>query len=101
MGRLGVAIPGSGGSELGAAQHPPESLDFIDAVAPKKGQVLISDARWVPSPSWRCREPEASGTLWSLRNLLERYRGQLSGVKRRREAEDRSGSARGLARSSG
>lgn len=32
---------------------------------------------------------------------MERYRGQLSGVKRRREAEGRSGSARGLARSSG
>lgn len=70
LGRLGVAIPDSGGSELGAAQRPPESLGFIDAAASKKGQGLITDTRWVPSPSWRCREPETSGTLWRLEEPL-------------------------------
>lgn len=68
--------------------------------APKKGQGLISDGCWVhpPGGAGNLRPP---GLCGGWRNLLERYRGQLSGVKRRREAEGRSGSARGLARSSG
>lgn len=71
LGRLGVAIPDSGGSELEAAQRPPESLGFIDAAAAKKGQGLISDACWVLSPSWSGRKPETSGTLWRLEEPLE------------------------------
>lgn len=38
--------------------------------APKKGQGLISDACWVPSPSRRCRELETSGTRWRLEEPL-------------------------------
>lgn len=65
-----MAILGSGGSELGAAQCPPKSLSFIDTAAPRKGQGLISDAPWVPSPSWSCRKAETAGTLRRLEDPL-------------------------------